>query len=95
MNWDQEFKNYSVQIGRKFIEDPENVKKSLAFKSNSGSLYQTYLSLIKNGELTPIEQLDDDRKRDLWEQAKEVSSDVQQCIVISKCIYLLEEITKA
>jgi hypothetical protein len=57
-------------------------------------LYEKYVSLCIRKEIVPIEQLSQDQKSELWEEAKTISTDKEDCIKIAKCIYTIHDIAE-
>ena len=57
-------------------------------------LYEKYVTLCIRKEIVPIEQLSQEQKMELWEEAKTVSTDKDDCIKIAKCIYTLHDIAE-
>jgi len=57
-------------------------------------LFEKYVSLCIRKEIVPIEQLSQEQKTELWEEAKTVSTDKEDCIKIAKCIYTLHDIAE-
>jgi hypothetical protein len=57
-------------------------------------LYEKYVTLCIRKEILPIEQLSQDQKMELWEEAKTISTDKDDCIKIAKCIYTLHDIAE-
>jgi hypothetical protein len=92
--WIESFKNYAVDIARIYKENPDEILNCLGFDSVLGSLNETYQTLIKHGELVPIERLHITDKMDLWEQSKQYADTKNKCVLICKAIYLLNELTK-
>lgn len=93
MKWDEKFKNYAVDLAKMYIDYPEQVLSCLIFDSVTGSLNETYLSLIKDG-LPKIEDLPRERKESLWKRSGNYGETKTKRIQVSRSIYLLEEITK-
>lgn len=92
--WSEHFLNYAVAIAKIYKNNPEEILCCLCFDSVIGSLNETYMVLIKNNELLKIEEIEQHEKIKLWEQAKKYSNKREKCKIISRCIYLLEELTK-
>jgi len=57
-------------------------------------LFEKYVSLCIRKEIVPIEQLSQEQKTELWEEAKTVSTDKEDCIKIAKCIYTIHDIAE-
>jgi hypothetical protein len=57
-------------------------------------LYEKYVTLCIRKEIVPIEQLSQEQKTELWEEAKTISTDKEDCIKIAKCIYTLHDIAE-
>jgi hypothetical protein len=57
-------------------------------------LFEKYVSLCIRKEIVPIEALPQDQKSELWEEAKTISTDKDDCIKIAKCIYTLHDIAE-
>ena len=57
-------------------------------------LYEKYVSLCIRKEIVPIEALPQDQKMELWEEAKTISTDKDDCIKIAKCIYTIHDIAE-
>jgi hypothetical protein len=57
-------------------------------------LYEKYVTLCIRKEIVPIEQLPQEQKSELWEEAKTISTDKDDCIKIAKCIYTLHDIAE-
>jgi hypothetical protein len=57
-------------------------------------LYEKYVTLCIRKEIVPIEQLSQDQKMELWEEAKTISTDKDDCIKIAKCIYTIHDIAE-
>jgi hypothetical protein len=57
-------------------------------------LYEKYVTLCIRKEIVPIEQLNPEQKTELWEEAKTISTDKEDCIKISKCIYTIHDIAE-
>lgn len=94
MNWNEDFKKYAVDIAIIYNREPESIMNCLRFKSVSGSLNESYLSLVREKQLIPLELLNHSEKIRLWEKAKCLGTDKQDCINISRSIYLLEQLTQ-
>jgi hypothetical protein len=91
--WAESFMNYAVDIAKIYKNNPEQIINCLKFESVHSSLNETYMLLVKQGELKMIEDLEQGEKLDLWNRAKELSHEKNKCIMISRCIYLLEQLT--
>ena len=91
--WNQSFKNYAVDIAKIYMVDPQGILNCLVFDSVCGSLNETYLSLVGEREIEPIENIDLKEKSRIWNKAKQLSTSEKKCILISRSIYLLEKIT--
>lgn len=90
MTWNESFMDYAVQIAKIYKNNPEQIICCLKFDSVAGSLNETYKVLTRSsGELVRIEELSKEEKLKLWEQAKQYSDAKEKCIVISRCIHLL------
>jgi hypothetical protein len=50
------------------------------------------LCLVREREILPIEQISEERKVKIWNQAKGISEKKNDCILISRSIYLLQEL---
>lgn len=94
MNWDESFKDYAVKIANIYQAHPAGLIQSLRLGSIAGCLNESYLSLVREKELAPIENIDPLVKTRIWNRAKELTEDQKQRIEISRSIYLLEELTK-
>lgn len=94
MTWNDSFINYAVDIARIYKTHPEQIITCLRFDSVAGSLNETYQVLVREKEIKPIEDLPETEKRSLWNQAKNHSDKKEKCILISKCIHLLNQLTK-
>jgi hypothetical protein len=93
--WIESFKNYAVDIGRIYKNNPGEILNCLKFDSVLGSLNETYQALVKDGDIKPVEGLEVSVKRQLWEQSKQYGEGSDsRCILICKVIYLLNEITQ-
>lgn len=92
--WNQSFKNYAIDIARIYSVNPVEILNCLGFPSVSGSLNETYMALVKEKELNPIEMLDPKTKNELWEKSKEYTTDKKQREFICRSIYLLNALTK-
>jgi hypothetical protein len=57
-------------------------------------LYEKYVTLCIRKEIVPIEQLLQEQKTELWEEAKTISTDKEDCIKIAKCIYTIHDIAE-
>ena len=57
-------------------------------------LYEKYVTLCNRKEIVPIDQLSQDQKTELWEEAKTIGTDKEDCIKIAKCIYTLHDIAE-
>jgi len=57
-------------------------------------LYEKYVTLCNRKEIVPIEQLPQDQKTELWDEAKLIGADQQDAIKIAKCIYTLHDIAE-
>jgi hypothetical protein len=93
MNWNQSFVQYAVQIAGMYKSHPDQILASLAFESVAGSLNETYQCLVKEKELTRMEDLPKEEKLKYWNRAKELSQDENQRVLICRSIYLLEKLT--
>jgi hypothetical protein len=95
--FDQSFKrgltDYAAKIASIYLAAPADTINCLRFGSVCGMLNETYLRLVKEKELPPIEEIDEKTKTRIWLLAKGLSEDKKRCIEISRSIYLLESIT--
>ena len=57
-------------------------------------LYEKYVTLCNRKEIVPIEALPQHQKTELWEEAKTIGIEQQDCIKIAKCIYTLHDIAE-
>ena len=57
-------------------------------------LYEKYVTLCNRKEIVPIEALPQHQKTELWDEAKTIGADQQDCIKIAKCIYTLHDIAE-
>ena len=57
-------------------------------------LYEKYVTLCNRKEIVPIEQLPQDQKTELWEEAKTIGVDKDDAIKIAKCIYTIHDIAE-
>ncbi len=57
-------------------------------------LYEKYVTLCQRKEIVPIEDLPPEQKTELWDEAKLIGADQQDCIKIAKCIYTLHDIAE-
>lgn len=92
--WDESFKNYAVGIAMFYKNNPEHIIECLKFDSVCGSLNETYLSLVSDKEIEPIETIQAEEKQRIWERSKQLSDNKAKCILISRSIYLLEKLTE-
>lgn len=91
--WAENFLSYAAQIGTNYMKNPEEVLSSLKYKSVLDCLNESYQVLVKDESIYPIEKLDQREKERLWSKAKTIGTGKDQCVLIAKCIYLLERIT--
>lgn len=91
--WIEGFKDYAIDIARIYATSPEHIISCLGFDSVCGSLNETYLSLVGDGEIEGIDKISESEKLRIWNKSKEVSSKKDKCIMISRSIYLLEKLT--
>jgi hypothetical protein len=92
MNWNEDFKQYAVRLAMIYKTAPEDTIKCLRLGSVAGCLNESYLSLVREKEIVPIEQIAEERKVKIWKQAKSLSESKNDCILISRSIYLLQEL---
>jgi hypothetical protein len=92
--WSESFMSYAAQIGSNYQKNPQEVISSLKYKSVLDCLNETYQVLVRENCLFPIERLDQKKKNELWLKAKEIGKRKDQCILISRVLYLLESITE-
>lgn len=92
--WSDHFLNYAVEIAKIYKNNPDQILCCLGFDSVIGSLNETYMVLIKNNELLRIEEIPENEKIILWERTRKYSDERSKRILISRCIYLLEKLTK-
>lgn len=91
--WNESFKKYAVDIARIFLTNRQQIINCLALDSVCGSLNETYLSLVSEKELEPIENISQSEKERIWNLAKGLSDKKAKCILICRSIYLLEKLT--
>lgn len=91
--WNQSFKNYAVDIAMIYKNNPDHIIDCLRFDSVCGSLNETYLSLVSEKEIEPIENLSREEKERLWKKAIGLTGEKEKRILISRSIYLLEKLT--
>jgi hypothetical protein len=92
--WNESFKNYAIDIARIFVHEPEHIINCLKFDSVCGSLNETYLALVREKEIDPLEILEHNEKLRIWDLAKTLSNREDKCVLISRSIYLLEKLTR-
>lgn len=92
--WNQSFKNYAIDIARIYKIHPERILNCMGFESVIGSLNETYQCLVKQNELTPIEQIEQSEKVRLWNLSKNYSDKRSHCELICRAVYLLNELIK-
>jgi hypothetical protein len=91
--WNESFKNYAIDIAKIYVHQPEHIINCLKFDSVCGSLNETYLALVSEKEIDPLEKLEQAEKLRIWETAKTLSDEKNKCVLISRAIYLLEKLT--
>lgn len=77
-------------MARIYKAAPQDFMKSLAFGSILGCLNETYMALVKEKELDPIEALPAERKAELWNRSAKIAEKRSERILVSRSIYLLE-----
>jgi hypothetical protein len=92
--WDESFKNYAKDIAKIYKKHPEQITCCMGFDSVVGCLNETYQSFVKQGELTPIEEIEASEKLRLWELSKQYSDNRAHRELICRSLYLLNELTK-
>jgi hypothetical protein len=90
--WDNEFKKYAESIAIIYKNDPEKVLCCMSTESVPGCLNETYLSLVKEKEILPMEKIDHWLKLTFWDLSKKYSTDKKQRINISRSLYLLDKL---
>jgi hypothetical protein len=93
VTWNQSFKNLAVDLAKIYVHQPEHIINCLKFDSVCGSLNETYLALVSEKEIDPLEKLEQAEKLRIWETAKTLSDEKNKCVLISRAIYLLEKLT--
>lgn len=94
ITWKESFKNYAVDIAKIYVNNPDHITECLKFDSVCGSLNETYLALVGDKEIEPIESIELERKERIWNRSKELGDKKEKCVLISRSIYLLEVLTK-
>lgn len=94
MNWEESFVEYAIQISKLYKQNPEETISSLGFLSVAESLNETYQCLVGAGEIKKIEDIEQSGKDRLWSKAIGIVTDKKHRILISRSIYLLEQLTK-
>lgn len=92
--WNKEFMKYAAMIGSNYQKNPQEVLGSLKYDSVLSCLNESYQVLVRENCLFPIERIDEKKKKELWDKAKEIATGKQRRILVCKAIYLLEKITE-
>lgn len=92
--WIEGFYRLAVDLARKYTQDPESVLSSIGFRSVNECLMETYNNLVGKNEIPKLEDLSEEHKKALWEQSKRYAKERFKRIVICKCLYLLDVLTK-
>lgn len=86
-----------LQLGIKqvqlFKDDPETFLELLITAPSQRSvLFSVYNTLRSSGRITPMEDLPEEFKKDIWQEAKDRAKGrlpVDKLILLSKCLYVL------
>lgn len=92
--WEEQWTDYAVQMARHFKVERENVFYSLSLTCVPNALNESYKVLVKVGTLPPIESLPKHEKRRYWNQSGSFQKDKEYRVLVSRCLYLLEQLTK-
>lgn len=94
MSWETGFENIAADYAIMYRVNPKDAIRMLSFNSVNGSLNESYQHYVRTSQLEPIENLDQQRKMELWNQAKELSDNKKRREWICRSLYLLQELTK-
>lgn len=94
MSWEKGFENIATDYAILYTVNPKDAIRMLAFNSVNGSLNESYQHYVRREQLIPIESLDQKKKVELWNVAKELSDNKKRREWIARSLYLLQELTK-
>lgn len=93
-SWINGFNELAIQLAQKYKDNPEEFLLSIGCKSILDCLLETYNNLVKENEISKLEDLAEDHKLALWDKSKQVSDEKTKRIMICKAIYLLDVLTQ-
>ena len=90
------FTKLGFQQAQTFKDHPEAYLELLVTAGSQRSvMYSVYSTMRSSGMIKSIEDLPEEYRRDIWEEAKKIAAgrlDQQKIILLSKCLYCLNTI---
>jgi len=94
MTWSEHFTNYAFMIAGMYLKDKAAVLQDLQWGSVVECLNESYQVMVKDKSMIPIEELPTEKKTEIWDMAKNISTEKRHRILVSKAIYMLDKITE-
>lgn len=85
--------DYARTMARIYKKTPDLVLNVIHFISVHKTINETYQNLVKQGEITRVEDLPEDVKKKYWIESKKYSTINEIRIEILKSLYLLDLLT--